>query len=344
MDVNLDRYRRQVRLPEIGEDGQRRLLASSVLVAGCGALGSVAAMLLVRAGIGRVVLADRDIVDQANLHRQLLYDDEDAATPTPKADAAARHLARANPEVRCEAVVADLDRTNVPRLVDSVDLVLDGADNYELRFLLNEACVRVGRPFVSGAAVGTYGMQFTVLPGETACYRCLVDEVPAPGSTPTCETAGILATVSTIVASMQATEAIKVLSGNRDQVRRTLWAVDPWAGTRSEVAIVRKSGADGCPVCAQGRFDWLDGRLGGPAVRLCGRDVVQVPAPGDVRIDLGAVADGLPPDAQVFRSPFLLRFTARGCEVTLFPDGRALVRGTDDPARARAIVAEHLGM
>ena len=344
MGIDLERYRRQVRLPEMGEEGQQRLGASSVLVAGCGALGSVAAMLLVRAGVGRVVVADRDIVDRANLHRQLLYDDDDATTPTPKAEAAVRHLARANPEVRCEAVVADLDRTNVPRLVDSVDLVVDGADNYELRFLLNEACVRAGRPFVSGAAVGTYGLQFTVLPGETACYRCLVDEVPAPGSTPTCETAGVLGTVSTIVASMQATEAIKVLSGNRDRVRRTLWAFDPWAGTRSEVTVARQSGADGCPVCAQGRFDWLDGRLGGPAVRLCGRDVVQVPAPVGVRIDLGAVADGLPPDARVFRSPFLLRFTARGCEVTLFPDGRALVQGTDDPARARAVVAEHLGM
>jgi adenylyltransferase/sulfurtransferase len=344
MDADLERYRRQVRLPEIGEDGQRRLRASSVLVAGCGALGSVAAVLLVRAGVGRVVVADRDIVDRANLHRQLLYDDDDAATPTPKAQAAARHLARANPDVRCEAVVADLDRTNVPRLVESVDLVIDGADNYELRFLVNEACVRAGRPFVSGAAIGTYGLQFTVLPGETACYACLVDEIPAPGTTPTCETAGILGTVSTIVAATQATEALKVLTGRRDRVRRTLWAFDAWEGTRSEVAIVRRTGADGCPVCAQGRYDWLEGRLGGPAVRLCGRDMVQVPPPAGGRVDLDAVAAGLPADAGVFRSPFLLRFTARGCEVTLFPDGRALVRGTDDPGRARAIVAEHLGM
>lgn len=344
MDEDLERYRRQVRLPQIGKEGQRRLRESSVLVAGCGALGSVTAMLLARAGVGRLVLADRDVVDRANLHRQVLYVDADASTPTPKAQAAARELARANPDVRCEAVVADLDRTNLPSLVGSVDLVVDGADNYELRFLLNEACVRDAKPFVSGAAVGTYGVQFTVLPGETACYACLVEEAPAPGSTPTCETAGILSTVSTIVAATQATEALKVLVGARDQVRRSLWAFDPWAGTRSEVAIARRTDGDGCPVCVQGRYDWLEGRLGGPAVRLCGRDVVQVPARPGLRVDLADVEARLPPDARPFRTPFLLRFMAAGCEVTLFPDGRALVHGTGDLARARAIVAEHLGM
>ena len=256
VDFDRERYRRQVRLEGIGEEGQRRIRQASVLVAGCGGLGSVAAMLLARAGVGRLVLADRDVVERTNLNRQVLYDDADAGTP--KATLAARRLQAANPDVRCEAVVATLDRTNVPGLVDGVDLVVDGADNYDLRFVLNEACVRAGRPFVSGAAVGTYGVQFTVLPGVTACYACVVDEAPAPGSWPTCETAGILGTVSALVATLQATEALKVLAGREDQVRRTLWAIDPWAGTHAEVALERRTDGDGCPVCVQRRFDRLN--------------------------------------------------------------------------------------
>jgi adenylyltransferase/sulfurtransferase len=301
-------------------------------------------MLLARAGVGRLVLADRDVVERQNLHRQVLYDDEDADIPTPKAQAAARRLSRANPDVLCEAVVADLDRTNVLALVESVDLVIDGADNFELRFLLNEACVRAGRPFVSGGAVGTYGIQFTVLPGQTACYACVVDEPPAPGSTPTCETAGILPMVSTMVAATQATEAVKILVGHSDRVRRTLLSMDPWIGTRSEVAITRATVGDGCPVCVQHRFDWLEGRRGGQALRLCGRDVIQVPPSAGARPDLAKLAASLPTAAHAVVTPFLLRFVAGACEVTLFADGRALVRGTEDPARARAVVAEYLGM
>jgi adenylyltransferase/sulfurtransferase len=338
-----DRYRRQMRLPVIGEDGQRMLGESSVLVAGCGALGTASSMLLARAGVGRIVLADRDVVERVNLHRQLLYNDRDVDPPVPKAEAAAAALRAANPQIRCEAVVADLDRRNVPGLVASVDLVVDGADNYELRFLLNEACVRFGKPFVSGAAIGTYGVQFTVLPGETACYACVVDEAPAPGTTPTCEAAGVLGTVTAMVGAIQATEAIKILAGRRDCVRRTVESIDVWTGTRSSVTPRRRLDGDGCPVCVQGRYEWLDGERGGPAVRMCGGDVIQVPASG-TPVDLDRAASCLGSEARPIRTPYLLRFQAGPCEVTLFPDGRALVRGTSDPARARALLAETLGM
>jgi len=342
--VDDSRYVRQVALPEVGVEGQRRLGASRVVVMGCGALGAAAANLLARAGVGRLVLVDRDFVERSDLQRQALYDEDDVAADLPKAEAARRKLARANPDIAIDAVVADVDRGRVEPLVAGADLVVDGADNFDLRFLVNEACVKAGVPWVHGAVLGSYGVQWTVVPGETACLACLVDKAPAAGVVPTCETAGVMSPAVAAVAALQVAEALKLLTGNRHRLRGTLVAFDLWANTRSEVRVARFTGDPGCPVCVEGRFDRLEGRVGLSTSVLCGRDVVQVSSPPGTAVPLAAVAARLPPATRPTFNAFLLRFEVDGCRVTLFPDGRAIVQGTADPARARAILAKHVGL
>jgi adenylyltransferase/sulfurtransferase len=340
VEPSLERHRRHCVLPEFGEDGQRRVAASSVVVFGCGALGGAAAMLLARAGVGRLVVVDRDLPERVNLHRQVLFDEADVDASLPKAEAAARKLRSANAEVVVEGVVADVDRTNVEALARDATLVVDGADNFELRLLANEACVRQGIPWVHGAVAGTYGVQWTVLPGQTACFSCLVEDAPPAGSVPTCETAGVFSPTVLAVASLQAAEALKVITGNAHRVRRTLLSFDLWTGERAEVEVAR---SPACPACVLGRFDHLEGRKGSRTTVLCGGDQVQVSAGPGARPSLDEVAARLPADANARMSPYVLRFSADGLEVALFPDGRAIVRGTTDPARARAVLAKRLG-
>ena len=332
------RYARQVILPEFGEAAQERLLGSRVVVTGCGALGGAVATQLVRAGVGRVVVVDRDVVESGNLQRQILFDDDDAAAALPKAEAAAARLRRANPDVLVDAVVADVDRGNVEGLVDGADVVVDGADNFELRILVNEVCVKLGVPFVHGAVSGTYGVQWTILPGDSACYGCLVEEAPPPGAVPTCETTGVLGPTVLAVAALQAAEALKVLTGNRARVRRTLLSFDMWTGSRAEVAVHRNPA---CPVCGLRRFDHLEGRKGARTTVLCGRDSVQVSAGRGVALE--DVAASLPPGTEVKANRYLVRFEAEGLTVTLFADGRAIVQGTADATRARAVLARWVG-
>lgn len=336
----MDRYRRQAALPEIGNEGQRRIGAAHVVVMGCGALGTLNAALLARAGVGRLTVVDRDVVQVDNLHRQVLYDEADAEAGLPKAEAAAAALRRANSDIVVRAVVADVDRHNVLDLVRGADAVVDGADNFELRALVNEACVREGVAFVHGAVLGTYGVQATVLPGRTPCLACWMPDLPEPGTLPTCETAGVLGSVVAMVAAIQATEVLKVLVGRLERVRPTLLSVDPWTGERAEVHASR---SPDCRVCGRGRFDFLEGRLGARSEVLCGREAVQVrlegPAP---RLD--EVAARLDPSSRPRLNPYMLRFEAGGLEVTLFPDGRAIVRGTPDPSAARAVLARFVGM
>jgi adenylyltransferase/sulfurtransferase len=339
--VDLQRYRRQIVLPGFGEAAQDRLSSATVTVLGCGAIGAAGASVLARAGVGTLRLVDRDWVDRSNLQRQCLFDEDDVAADLPKAEAARRKLARANPEVRIEAVVVDVDRASVRSLVDGTDLVLDGADNFELRLLANEACVAAGVPWVHGAVLGTYGIQWTMLPGETACYACLVETVPPPGAVPTCETAGVLASTVLAVSALQTAEALKILTGNRDRVRRTLAAFDLWDGHRTEVAVGR---AGNCAVCGQRRFDRLEGKGAGSATTLCGRNAVQIPAPTGVSLDLDVVAARLSGTGRVRHNRFLLRLEVEDLEITLFPDGRIVVGGTAEPGRARAMVARYLGM
>lgn len=247
MDLMLSRYRRHMALAGFEEEGQRRLLKSNVVIMGCGGLGSFAALLLARAGVGHLTLVDRDRVERHNLHRQVLYEDADCGRL--KVEAAREKLLRANPEVRVDAVMADVSEDNVEALVEGADLVMDGADNFEMRLLFNAMCVKHDIVWVHGAIVGAYGLQMTVIPGETACLACLLPDLPEPGAVPTAETAGTLSSAVAVVAAYQVTEAIKVLTGNLHRVRRTLMSFDLWENTRAEVTVRRRVLGDPCPVC-----------------------------------------------------------------------------------------------
>src|SRR5438876_1758888 len=222
MDPSLDRYSRQIRFPGIGEEGQQRLLESHVTLCGCGALGTVLANALVRAGVGHLRLIDRDFIETNNLQRQVLFDEHDVAENLPKAEAAARKLGAINSSVYVEPIVTDIDRTNILELVKDADLILDGSDNFEIRYLINDVAVKLGKPWVYGGCIGSHGQTMTILPGQTPCLRCVFEAAPAPGEAGTCETAGVLSPIVNIIASYQAAEATKILTGRRAQINREL--------------------------------------------------------------------------------------------------------------------------
>ncbi len=339
---SFDRYIRQMRYPPLGEEGQRRLSESRVLVCGCGALGSVLANTLVRSGVGTVRIVDRDFVETSNLQRQVLFNEDDVATQLPKAIAATRKLRRINSQVEIEPIVADVDHTNIEKLCEGVDAIVDGTDNFEIRFLLNDVAVERGLPWVYGGCLGAEGQTMSILPGETACLRCLMQECPPPGSTPTCDTAGILAPIVNVIASIEAIEAIKILSGNRDAVSRQLTVVELWDNRIRQVDVSTLRDQVDCPTCKRREFPWLAGKQGSRSAVLCGRNAVQLTHMGhSVSLeDLASQLDGI---GTVSRNQFLLRLRVDQYELTVFPDGRAIVGGTDDVATARTVYAKYVG-
>ena len=336
------RYARQTRFPPLGEEGQRRLMAGHALVCGCGALGSMMADMLVRAGVGRVRIGDRDFVELGNLHRQTLFDEDDAARGRPKAVAAAEKLRRINSSVSVEPIVAHVDWQNIERFCDGVDVMLDGTDNFETRFLMNDAAVRLGLPWVYGGCVGAEGQTMTILPGVTPCLRCLLPQCPAPGSTPTCDTAGVLPPVVGVIASLEAMEAIKILSGRRDAISRHLTVVDLWRNRAPQVDVTDLRNQTDCPTCRRGEFPWLSGQQGSRADVLCGRNAVQLTHAAE-GVGLDILARRLEGVGRVTVNPFLVRLAIEGYEITIFPDGRAIVHGTNDPAVARTVYAKYVG-
>ena len=339
---NLDRYVRQMRYAPLGEQGQRRLAASRALVCGCGALGSVLANTLVRAGVGSVRIVDRDFLELNNLQRQVLFDEQDVAEQLPKAIAAAQKLRRINSQVDVEPVVADVDHTNIERLSEGVDVIVDGTDNFETRFLINDAAVKLGLPWVYGGCLGAEGQSMTILPGETPCLRCLIQECPAPGTTPTCDTAGILGPAVNVIASIEAIEAIKILSGNRESISRNLTVVELWDNHLRQVSVASLREQVDCPTCRHGEFPWLDGTYGSRTAVLCGRNSVQLTYPG-ASLSLDELARRLEGVGQVAQNAFLLKLKVDAYEVTVFPDGRAIIGGTDDVAVARTVYAKYVG-
>jgi adenylyltransferase/sulfurtransferase len=338
-----DRYSRQTRFAPLGDDGQAKLAAGRVAVLGCGALGSASAMALVRAGVGFVRLIDRDVPEVSNLPRQVLFDEADVAAGLPKAVAAAGHLARINSAVTVAPIVADLTATNASSLLAGVDLIIDGSDNLDARYLVNEIACRDGIPWVHGGAIGAEGRVLTVIPGKTACLRCLVPEPPPPGTLPTCDTAGILGSAAMVVGAVQAAEAIKLLVGASDGTAGRMLAFDLWTGEWRVVDLAPLARV-GCPTCREADYPWLDGRLGGSATPLCGRDAVQVmAATANGRVDLVALAEKLAAIAAVTANQWILRAEVEpGIRLSVFADGRAIVDGTRDESRGRAIVARYL--
>jgi len=339
----IDRYSRQVRFPALGEAGQRRLMASRVTICGCGALGTVLANHLVRAGVGRVRIVDRDFIETHNLQRQILFDERDVAENLPKAEAAARKLRAINSRVVIEPVVTDIDHTNILDLVGDADLILDGTDNFETRYLINDAAVKLGKPWVFGGVIGSEGQTMTIRPGITPCLRCLIEDNPPPGMTPTCETAGVLGPAVAVIASFEAVEAIKLLSGAVDALNTELFVVDIWDWTFRRLKVQGLLGKVDCPCCGRREFEWLDGALGSHTTTLCGRNAVQVAARRAQPLDFPEMAARLVSLGDVRHNAFMLRFAADGHEFTVFPDGRAIIKGTNDIAKARTLYAQFVG-
>lgn len=340
---DLSRYSRQVRYPGIGESGQRRLLDSRALICGCGALGSVLASTLVRAGVGRVRLVDRDLVELSNLQRQILYDEQDVAAGLPKAVAAQAHLERINSQVEIEAIVADIDATNIETLLDGVDIILDGTDNFETRFLLNDAALKFKIPWVYGGCIGAEGQTMTILPGDTPCLRCLMPEAPPPGTTPTCDTAGILGPIINVIASIQAAEALKILAGHPDATSRQLSVFELWENRVRQIAVAGLfQGFESC-ACRGRDFPWLAGQQGSHTAVLCGRNAVQLTFPQRSDVDFEQLASKLAEVGSVQYNRYLLRLDVDRYTLTVFRDGRTIVSGTEDIAEARTVHARYIG-
>jgi adenylyltransferase/sulfurtransferase len=322
----------------IGAEGQRKLTASRIAIVGCGATGSALASLLARAGVGTIRIIDRDYVEASNLQRQSLFDEADAAESLPKAIAAARKIAAFNSEIVIEPHVADLTPGNVEVLVGSVQLILDGTDNFETRYLINDFSVKNSLPWIYTAAVASYGVTLNVLPGKTACLACIFSD-PPQGTFETCETSGILNSAVNLAASIAATEAVKLLVGAETWLRRTLLSFDVWSNERVEVAADKPRA--GCRTCGKHEFPHLAG-VGRPHITLCGRNSVQIHE-RHRPIDLAQMSERLKPHGAVRHNDFVLKFCPEPYEMTLFPDGRAIIKGTTDQAVARSLYARYVG-
>jgi molybdopterin/thiamine biosynthesis adenylyltransferase len=332
-----ERYSRQVLFPGIGPEGQRKLASSHAALVGCGATGSALASLLARAGLGRLRIIDRDYVEPSNLQRQSLFDEADAAESLPKAIAAARKIRAFNSQIVVEPEVADLTPENVEAVLGGTELILDGTDNFETRYLINDFAVKHSLPWIYTAAVGSYGVTLNVLPGKTACLACIFPDSPK-GTLETCETAGILNSAVQLAASLAATEALKLLVGAGDRLRRTLLSFDVWSNQRAEVSAKPRAG---CRACGERDFIYLAG-VGRPHITLCGRNSVQIHE-RHRPVDLAEMSQRLQPHGAVRHTDFVLKFWREPYEMTLFPDGRAIIKGTSDTAIARSLYARYIG-
>lgn len=337
-----ERYSRQILFEGIGKGGQQRLLASRVLIVGCGALGTAHAEALARAGVGHLRLVDRDFIEPSNLQRQTMFTERDARERLPKAIACARHIKEINSEVEVEAEVSDVNQTNVERLIRDCDLVIDGTDNFSTRYLVNDACVKQNKSWIYGAAVSSYGVTMTVRPHTTACLRCVFEEAPQAGSAPTCDTSGVIMPIISIVSAVQVSEALKLLTGHTESLHNSLMQLDVWRNEWRRIAM-GKPNAD-CPVCAKGIYEALDAEGSEFAAVLCGRDAIQISPPRPTAIDFERLAERLRASGEVNFNPYTLRFRVGEYELTVFRDARSIIRGTDDIKQARSLYARYVGV
>lgn len=345
MDERERRYSRQILFSPIGKEGQEALARSRVGLVGLGALGATLAEMMVRAGVGTLVAIDRDVVEASNLHRQGLYRERDAEERLPKAEAARRALAEINDEVHLELTVGDFNSGNARELFEGCDLILDGTDGFATRYLINDLAIDLGIPWIYGACVAATGMTAVIIPEETPCLACLFPEPPPAGAAETCDTAGIIAPAANIVASMQVTEALKLLVGDRDRVRRGLLSFELWPFRMVEIGARGTNGPrDDCPACQKKERRWLDATTATRTVSLCGRDSVQV-LPGERHeLDLAALAERLRGVGTVDLNGFALTLAVEPYEITVFRDGRGLVKGTSDGGEARSAFARYTGI
>ncbi len=336
-----ERYSRQILFREIGLEGQEKLLSSRVLLVGCGALGASHAEMLARAGVGNLRIVDRDFVEFTNLQRQTLFKESDAAERLPKAIAGKTRIAEINSEIEVEAIVVDVNNSNIESLIDGCDLVIDGTDNFQVRYLVNDACVKNGVTWIYGAAVSSYGTTMTIRPGVTPCLRCIFDEMPDAGSSPTCDTSGVIMPIIAMVSATQVAEALKLLVGDIDSLHGSLMQFDVWANDRQRIRLGPPN-AD-CRCCGLKMFEFLDAESGEFSAVLCGRNAVQIAPPRPVKLDLQKLAERLSSVADVKLNDYLVRFFSGENEITVFTDGRAIIKGTDDVTAARSLYSRFVG-
>jgi adenylyltransferase/sulfurtransferase len=339
--IDEKRYSRQVLFSPIGRSGQEKLLASSVLIVGCGALGAYHAEILSRAGVGKLSIVDRDFVEFTNLQRQTLFKEEDAAERLPKAIAAKQRIAEINSGTQVDAIVADVNNSNVESLISGHDVVLDGTDNFQTRYLVNDACVKNEIPWIYGAAVSSYGTTMTILPGKTPCLRCVFNEMPDAGSTPTCETAGVIMPIIASVTAVQVSEALKLLVGRDDDLHGSIIQIDVWENEWRKIKLAERD--PDCRTCGRRDFEFLDAASKEFSAVLCGRDAVQIAPPRPATLQLHDLASRLSSVAEVKQNDYLVRFMSGEHEITVFRDGRAIIKGTDDVTVARSLYAKFIG-
>ena len=336
-----NRYSRQILFPEIKRDGQRKLLSSKILLVGCGALGAAHAETLARAGVGNIRIVDRDFVEFSNLQRQSLFSETDASMRLPKAIAAKNRLLEINSEIKVEAIVTDVNYSNIENMIKDCDLILDGTDNFQTRFLLNDACVKHSKTWIYGAAVSSYGVTMTVIPQKSPCLRCIFEEIPDAGSSPTCDTAGVIQPIISIVSAVQTTEAIKILIGKKESLHQSLMQIDVWQNDWRKIKLGAPN-AD-CKTCGQRNFEFLEAKNAEFSAVLCGRDAVQISPSAQANLDLPVLAQKLEILGAVKQNEYLLRLKYDEFELTVFRDARMIVRGTDDVSVARSIYARLIG-
>lgn len=346
-DNDLSRYHRQYLFHKIGLEGQKKISSSRVTLIGCGALGTVIASALVRGGVGCLRIVDRDFIELNNLQRQVLFDEEDIRQNLPKAVAAKRKLEVINHQVEIEAVVSDANYTNIEMLIEGADLVMDGTDNFEVRYVINDACIKHQKPWVYGGCIGDHGMSLTVIPGKTPCLACLFESAPPPELTPTCDTAGIISPIVNIIASLQVTEAIKILVGRTGEMSGGLYSFDVW--TRKSHVFGNAQAIDpNCEVCQKGNYQYLKGEKGVRTTSLCGRNAVQISRDKPLEISFPVISDKLKQVGEVSFNNFMLKCALKESgndyEITLFPDGRAIIKGTSDIPRAKSIYAKYVSV
>jgi len=336
-----ERYSRQVLFNGIGAEGQRRLIESRALIVGCGALGSAHAEALARAGVGNLRIVDRDFVEASNLQRQTMFTEADAAERIPKAIAAANHIREFNSEIKTEPEIVDVNHSNIERLIAGCDVVLDGTDNFATRYLINDACVKHEVNWIYGAAVGSYGVTMTIRPHQTPCLRCVFEEAPPAASAPTCDTAGVIMPIINIVAAVQVSEALKLLTRQKEQLHSSLMQFDVW---RNEWRKINPGPpAAECPACGLGRYDTLTATGGDQAAVMCGRNAIQISPAVATRVDFQDLAERLRNAGEVKFNDYLLRFRTGEYELTVFQDARSIIRGTNEMKTARSLYAKYIG-
>ncbi len=344
MEQLLERYSRQILFHHLGEERQKVLMNSSAVVIGCGALGTVSSSYLTRAGIGQLKIIDRDFIEESNLQRQILFDENDISENLPKAIAAQRKLQKINTNINIEGIVTDINYSNINELTEGVDIIIDGTDNFETRFLINDFCVKNSIPWIYGACIGSRGLVMNIIPSETPCLRCVFEKMPQIGSFPTCDTAGVIGPIAGIIASIQVTEAIKILTDDYVSVIKKLLEIDVWNTKFKQVDVSALREANNCPTCKLHNYKFLEAEDGVMTTFLCGKNAVQVMSRSAGNIELEQLEHRLGSIADVSRNAFMLKFKVKDHGFTVFPDGRAIITGTEDLSTAKNLYSKYLGM